>query len=128
MITELITHLQSSPVAGLPIADIRDDDKYPFNNLTTTPILIREQAGNVDRDISSVGYNIFLATAGNATPAQRGAIMTLARELQNWLVLNEKHGRMYAINVIGSVAGPYRDGQNRYIAAINITVRRNLGG
>lgn len=128
MITELITHLQNSPVAGLPIADIRDDDKYPFSDLTATPVLLREKGANIDRDIGSVGYSIFLASEGNATPSQRGAIMSLARELQNWLVLNEKQGRMYAINVIGGVAGPYRDGQNRYIAAINITVRRGLGG
>lgn len=128
MITELIAHLQASPIAGLPIADMRDDDRYPFNNLNITPVLLREQGGNIDRDIGAVGYDIFLHSIANATDQQRGALMSLARDLQNWLVLNGKQGRMYAINVIRGVSGPYRDGQNRYIAVINITVRRNLGG
>lgn len=126
MITELITHLQQSPEAGTPVAIWRDDERPPFSDLSSTPLLIREQTGSLDRHISAQQYDLFLYSEGNGTNAQMGAINSRIRALELWLVNNRQYtGGMYGIEITGSVSGPYKDGQNRWYYSISIQVRRN---
>ena len=126
MITELIQLIQLSPEAGTPISDWRNDDKLPFSDLSTTPLLIREQPGNRDRHISAKQYDIYLFSEGQGTRPQAGQIASRLRALESWLANTRQYvGGIYGIEVTGSVAGPYKDGQERWSYSLSIQVRRN---
>lgn len=130
MITELIQHLQNSPIAGRPLSVMRDDDLYPFKDQTLKPILIRQQPGSVDRDIGAAGYDIYIHSEGGTNTSAKfnvsnGEVINDATALMNWLLVNSRSGDIYGIDVTGGVGGPFRDGQNRAIASISINVRRS---
>lgn len=125
MITELIQHLQKSPEAGTPVSIWHDDDIAPFNVLTSTPILIRQQGGRQDRHIGAVNFDLWLFSAANGTPQQSGSTKARADALQAWLVHNRDYtGNMYGVDVTGSVSGPIKDGQGRWAYSISIQIRK----
>lgn len=122
MIRDIITYLASSPVGGRPIAYQRDDDRAPFSDTTTTPVLIRQQPGSADRDITRTTFDIWVFTAGNPTNSEIGTLMDTAKALEEYIVANFKQDPIHNIDVIGGVSGPYRDGQQRQSASLTIRV------
>lgn len=128
MITEFIQHLQKSPEAGTAISIWRDDDLAPFNVLSSTPILLREQPSRQDRNIGAANYDLWLFSQANGTPQQSGAINTRIKALQDWLLTSRDYtGKMYAVDILGGVSGPIKDGQGRWAYSLSIQARRAFG-
>lgn len=128
MIDDLIAHLQKSPEAGTPISVWRDDDRAPFNNLSSTPMLIRQQPGSQDRDIGQANFDLWLFSEGSGTGAQSAQIKNRINALQNWLISSRDYtGNMYGVSVTNATSGPMKDGQGRWSYMISIQVFRGLG-
>lgn len=124
-LTDLITHLRASNLFnGWAFTDWRDDASYPFSN-DMNVCLIRIQGGNQDKDIGQVGVDIYLHTKKNATNSDRGALVTLAGSLDEYLITSTEFENVQHIEVNSSYAGPFKDGQDRYLTAHRITLRRS---
>lgn len=129
MIQDLIQHLLASGIfTGWAFTDWRDDTAYPFGGTTAHTgniCLIRGQGGNQDRDIGAIGVDIYLHTSKNATPAQRGALLATAAQLDRYLTTATTFANVQHIELPTASAGAYKDGQERYFTAHRITVRRS---
>lgn len=126
MIAQLIQHLQASGLfTGWAFTDWRDDSAYPFDQGALKICLLRTQGGNQDRDIGTVGVDIYLHTARNAEKPQRGELATIAAQLDRYLTTETVFDNVQHIDMPTSTAGPFKDGQERYFTAHRITLRRS---
>lgn len=127
MINEIFDYLAISPVSGRPMAHQRDDDKYPFNDLSSTPVLVRQMTGPADRDISRRTFDLWIFTQANPSNSEVGALFDLGLNLERYIVANYKAHPIYYLDVVSGANGPYRDGQNRQAIGLSITASAVTG-
>jgi hypothetical protein len=127
MINEIFAWLATSPSGSRPMAFQRDDDKAPFSNTSSTPLLVRQQTGPADKDLTRRTFDLWLFTAANPANSDIGNLFAEAKALEEWIIANHRTGRIYAIDVVSGASGPYRDGQQRQSISMSITAHRNTG-
>lgn len=127
MIQEIISYLQDSPSGSRPMAYQRNDGTWPFDDLTEKPLLIRQQGGRSDKDISRQTFDIWLFTAANPSNSDVAAMFDEAKLLGEYIVTNYKDGRVYFFDVISTASGPFLDGQGRQSLSLSFIARRSTG-
>lgn len=126
IVNEVIEHIEPA-LTGRTIRVERDDDYAPWSDPASTPALIRNQGGPMERYITRSTFDLWLFTQQNPTGAQIENLFTEAKSVVEYLILNYETGRIYNIEIVAGPSGPYRDGQNRRSVGITFTVSRSTG-
>lgn len=110
---------------GLPVSLWRDDDLAPFNDLDSPCLLIRNQSGDADKDIAQQPVDVWFFSKANGTAQDQIDTLNDAQALEDYFQANFVHGRIYDVQIVGSVGAPVKDGQGRWGVPLNIQVRRS---
>lgn len=128
MMFEIFNHLQSSPIGSRVMTYMRDDDKEPFSDSESSPVVIRQNSAPADRDVTQGSFDLWIFTKRKPSFSEINALLQEGNMLVNWLLVNYEFGRIGNIVVNSGVGGPFRDSQDRIFVTLSITVYRSSGG